>query len=101
MPKIKPVHPGEILDEEFMTPMGLSAYKLAQASGLTQSTIGQIKAGRRAITPETAIRLGAAFGTSAEFWLNLQSRYDLEHARNQQPRLAGEVTPVSKLVDAV
>lgn len=78
--KIPPVHPGEILIEDFLEPLGITQYRLAKAVGVSQRRIGEIVQGKRAITADTAIRLGHAFGTSPQFWMNLQSRYELERA---------------------
>ena len=74
-------HPGEILLEEFLKPMGLSQYRLAKEIGVPQRRIGQICAGQRAITPDTALRLAAFFGTDAQSLVNLQAYYDTELAR--------------------
>jgi addiction module HigA family antidote len=79
-----PLHPGYILKEEFMIPLGITGYKLAKDVGVTQITISQIVKGRRKITPDAAIRLSKYFGNSAEFWLNLQDIYDLKIARNMK-----------------
>jgi len=73
--------PGEILDEEFLQPTGISQYRLAKAMGVPARRINEIVKGQRAITADTALRLGAFFGTDAEFWLNLQSHFDIERAR--------------------
>lgn len=78
MNKINKVHPGEILLEEFLKPMNISQYKLAKDIGVGGIRVNQIVNGKRSITPDTALRLGIYFGTSPEFWMNLQSRYDLE-----------------------
>ena len=78
---LPPVHPGEILAEEFMAPLSLSANKLAILLSVPGNRISQIIAGRRSITADTAYRLAKCFGTSVELWLNLQSRYELEKAR--------------------
>ena len=78
---LPPIHPGEILLEEFLTPMGISQYRLAKEIGVPQRRIGEIVAGNRAITADTALRLAAFFGTDAQSWVNLQSRYDTETAR--------------------
>jgi len=75
---IPPIHPGEILLEEFLGPMGISQYRLAQGIGVDARRINEIAHGKRAITADTALRLGRYFGTSARFWLNLQTHYDLE-----------------------
>ena len=73
----EPIHPGEILLEEFLRPMGISQYRLAKDIGVPQRRISEITQGKRAITADTALRLGRYFGMEAQFWLNLQSRYDL------------------------
>lgn len=78
---IDPVHPGEVLLHEFMTPLGLSANALAGRLGVPANRISMIAAGKRGITGDTALRLAAAFGTTAEFWMNLQKRWELEVAR--------------------
>ena len=74
-------HPGEILLEDFLRPMGITQYRLAKEIGVPQRRIGQICAGQRAITPDTALRLAVFFGTDAQSWVNLQAHYDTEHAR--------------------
>lgn len=79
--KIPLAHPGEILLEEFLKPMGITQYRLAKEIGVPQRRIGQICAGQRAITPDTALRLAAFFGTDAQSWVNLQAHYDTEIAR--------------------
>ncbi len=73
-----PIHPGEILMEEFIRPMGITQNKVAVAIGVPPRRINEIVLGKRRITAETALRLGRYFGMSAQFWINLQSRYDLE-----------------------
>lgn len=77
-------HPGELLLLEFLEPAGISQSRLAQASGISVSRINDLIKGRRGITPDTAIRLGAALGISAEFWLNLQHDYDMRLARRER-----------------
>ena len=77
---LSPIHPGEVLLEDFMKPLGLSQYRLAKDIGVTPIRISQIVNGHRAITVDTAMRLARYFGTSAEVWLHLQVRYDLEVA---------------------
>ena len=86
--RIGPVTPGEVLREEFMVPLGLSGRALARELGVPSNRITEIVAGERAITAETAILLGERFGTSAEFWLNLQMADDLEAARRRMHREA-------------
>ena len=72
------IHPGEILQEEFLVPMGISQYRLANDLGVSPRRINEVVHGTRAVTANTALRLARYFGTSAQFWLNLQSHYDLE-----------------------
>lgn len=74
-------HPGVILLEDFLKPMGITQYRLAKEIGVSQRRIGQICAGQRAITPDTALRLGVFFGVDAQNWVNLQAHYDTEIAR--------------------
>ena len=76
--ELPPIHPGEILREEFLGPMGISQYRLAKDISVPPRRINEIVHGKRAITADTALRLGRFFGMSAQFWLNLQTRYDLE-----------------------
>lgn len=91
---IEPIHPGEILIEEFLKPMGVTQYRLAKSISVPQRRISEIVHGRRAITADTALRLGRFFGMEAEFWLNLQSRYDLVTAGQKLgARLDEEVQP--------
>ena len=73
-----PIHPGEILSEEFLKPMCISQYRLARAIDVPPRRINEIVHGKRSITPDTALRLSRAFGTSDRFWLNLQTRYVLD-----------------------
>ncbi len=75
---LSPIHPGEILQEEFLTPMEISQYRLAKDISVDPRRINEIVHGKRAITADTAFRLGFYFGMTPEFWLNLQSHYDLE-----------------------
>ncbi len=81
--KLPPVHPGEILWEDFMQPLGLSQYRVAKDIGVPALRISQIIRGQRAITADTALRLARYFGTSAVVWTRLQARYDLEIAEQQ------------------
>jgi addiction module HigA family antidote len=74
----EPIHPGEILLEEFLEPLEISQYRLAVTIGVPPRRINEIVHGKRAITPDTALRLSRALGTSERFWLNLQNRYDLD-----------------------
>jgi len=86
--RIGPVTPGEVLKEEFMVPLGLSGRALAREFGVPSNRITEIVAGDRTISAETAIMLGERFGTTAEFWLNLQMAHDLEQARRHSCRAA-------------
>lgn len=83
MAKLPNIHPGEILYEDFMQPMGLSKNALAKQMGVPATRIGDITLGRRAITADTDLRLAKVFGTSEGYWLRLQNAYDLEEARRQ------------------
>jgi antitoxin HigA-1 len=78
--KLAPLHPGEILREEFLVPLGLSPGALAKAMGVPRTRVERIAAETSGITADTALRLGKALGTSTELWLNLQTRYDVETA---------------------
>ncbi len=90
--KLPAVHPGEVLAEDFLAPFGLSQYRLAQGISVPPRRINEIVHGKRAISADTALRLGRFFRTSAQFWLNLQARYDLETARDRLgTRLVEEV----------
>jgi addiction module HigA family antidote len=82
MEKLKNIHPGEILKEEFLEPLELSAYRLSKETFIPQTRVGEILKGNRRITADTALRLAKYFGTSAKFWLGLQDDYDLEEERN-------------------
>ncbi len=76
--KLSPIHPGDILLEEFLQPMGISQYRLAKSTNVPARRINEIVHGKRSITADTALRLSRFFGMSDRFWLNLQTRYDLE-----------------------
>lgn len=84
---LSPIHPGEVLLEDFMKPLGLTQYALAKALHVTPMRISQIVRGERAITADTALRLARYFGTSPDVWLGLQARYDLDLARAKLFRL--------------
>ncbi len=92
--RLPPVHPGEILHDKFLKPMDISVYELANAIKVPRTRANDIVLGRRAITVDTAIRLGRYFGTSSEFWINLQARYDLDVAdRTIRRRIEKQVSP--------
>ena len=80
--KLPNIHPGQVLKEEFLIPMNLSAYRLAKEINVPETRISAIIRGKRAVTADTAIRFAKFFGTTAEFWLNLQNLYDLEEEEN-------------------
>ena len=81
--KMSPVHPGEILMEEFLTPMGISQYRLAHDISVPPRRINEIVHGTRGVTADTALRLGRYFGISPQFWLNLQGHFDLEQEQDR------------------
>ncbi len=94
--KLDPVHPGEILQKEFLEPMGLSQNKLAMALGVPARRINEIVLGKRSITADTALRLARYFKTSPQFWLGLQMDYELDMAEDAlNGRLEKEITPMS------
>ena len=95
--KLPPIHPGEILLEEFLKPMGISQYRLSKDIGVPPRRINEIVHGKRSITAGTALRLARYFGTSERFWMNLQSRYDLELEKDKLGRrLIDEVHPIAQ-----
>ena len=90
--KLAAVHPGAVLLADFIEPMGITRYRVAKAIGVQQRRIDEICAGLRAITADTAVRLGLAFGIEPQFWLNLQAQYDIEVIqRDRGEQLAGEI----------
>jgi len=90
--KLPPIHPGEILLEEFLNPMGISQYRLAKDTSVSARRINEIVHGQRAISPDTALRLSRYFGLSERFWINLQARYNLEVEKDRlKDRLDREV----------
>jgi addiction module HigA family antidote len=86
------IHPGEILLEEFLTPMGISQNALARAAGVPPRRINEIVLGKRGVTADTAVRLAAALGTSERFWLGLQADYDLEEAHRALGKIVDQIT---------
>ena len=92
--KLAPIHPGEVLMEDFIQGFGITQNKLAVSIGVPPRRIHVIVHGKRAITADTALRLGKYFGTSAQFWLNLQTHYDLDIA---QDRVAGQIEAITPL----
>jgi addiction module HigA family antidote len=95
MAKLKPIHPGEVLREKFMMPLGLNANALALALHVPAPSVYEIIREKRGISPETALRLGVAFKTTPDFWLNLQSEFNLRVARNEKEAMVrSQVRPV-------
>jgi antitoxin HigA-1 len=92
---MEPVHPGEILYEEFLAPLALSQYQLAKEINVPARRINEIVHGQRRITADTALRLARFFGTSERFWLNLQSRYDLEIEKDRLGDSLDDIRPMT------
>lgn len=96
MAKISNIHPGEILLEEFLKPMGISAYKLSKDVGVPQTRTSQIIKGKRRITADTALRLSKYFGTSVKFWLGLQNDYDIEEVRRKLNNQLAQIPEITQ-----
>ena len=97
--RLPPIHPGEVLQEEFLEPLGVSQYRLAKSINVPARRINEIVHGKRGITADTALRLARFFGNSERFWINLQSHYDLEVARDRLgDKLDTEVQPLAAVV---
>lgn len=95
--ELEPIHPGEILTEEFLAPLEISQYRLARDISVPARRINEIVQGKRGISADTAVRLATYFGTSDRFWINLQSHYDLEVRKDKLgPRLKKEVTALQR-----
>ena len=94
MAKLKNIHPGEVLSEEFLIPFGISAYKLAKDINIPQTRVSEILKGNRRITADTALRLSKYFGNSAKFWLGLQDDFDLEEEANAKSNLIDNITTI-------
>ena len=94
MAKLKNIHPGEVLSEEFLMPFGISAYKLAKDIGIPQTRVSEILKGNRRITADTALRLSKYFGTSAKFWLGLQDDFDLEEEAAAKSNLINSIPTI-------
>jgi antitoxin HigA-1 len=92
-----PIHPGEVLVEEYLLPLGVTQHRLAVSIGVPPRRINEIVHGKRRISADTALRLARFFGTSERFWMNLQGRYDLELERD---RLAGSLEEIRPLASA-
>lgn len=94
MEKLKNIHPGEILNEEFLIPLGITAYRLAKETFIPQTRISEIIKGNRKITADTALRLSRYFSNSPNFWLGLQMDYDLEEEAIQKEKELNEIKPI-------
>lgn len=94
MTKLKNIHPGKVLSEEFLVPFGISAYKLAKDIGIPQTRVSEILKGNRRITADTAIRLSKYFGNSAKFWLGLQDDFDIEEETNAKSGLLDNIPTI-------
>ena len=93
-PTMPPIHPGEILAEEYLTPLGVTQHRLAVAIGVPPRRINEIVHGKRRISADTALRLARYFDTSERFWMNLQARYDLEAERDRLAPILDEIRPL-------
>jgi addiction module HigA family antidote len=93
-PPMPPIHPGEILAEEYLAPLGLTQHRLAVAIGVPPRRINEIVHGKRRISADTALRLARFFGTSERFWMNLQARHDLEAERDRLAPILDEIRPL-------
>lgn len=94
MKKLKNIHPGEVLLEEFLIPLGISAYRLSKDTNIPQTRISEIIKGNRRITADTAVRFSIYFGNLAKFWLGLQNDYDIEETVGQKAFLLKTITPI-------
>lgn len=95
MENISNIHPGEILEKEFLEPLNITAYKLSKAIGVQQTRISLIIKGERGITADTAIRFSKFFGTSPEFWMNLQREYDLRRVKFEIKEIIDNIVPIT------
>lgn len=95
MADFEPTHPGEILAEEFLEPLGITAYRLAKEIGVPQTRLGEIIAGRRSITADTGLRLSRALSLSDMFWINLQARYDADMVRIDKSQELERIHPLA------
>lgn len=96
-----PTHPGEMLLEEFLNPMEITQRQLANAIHVPYQRVNEIINGRRGVTPATALRLAKFFGMSADYWMNLQQRWDLYHAKKSEDKLLNTIKPVTPAITAV
>lgn len=94
MENLKNIHPGEVLKEEFLVPLGITAYRLSKETFIPQTRVSEIIKGNRRITADTALRLSKYLGTSAKFWLGLQDDYDLEEEKNSKKKSFENIKPI-------
>lgn len=94
MEKIMNIHPGEILEKDFLEPMGITAYRLSKSIGVQQTRISQIIKGKMSVTANMATRLAKFFGTSAEVWMNLQSQYEIRKVKEQNKAILDRISPM-------
>jgi len=94
METLKNIHPGEILNEEFLIPLSISAYRLAKETFIPQTRVSEILKGNRRITADTALRLSRFFGNSPKFWLGLQNDFDLEEEGTQKRKVLNDIKPI-------
>ena len=99
MSKVPNIHPGEILSEEFLKPMGITPYRLSKETGIHQTRIGEIIKGKRSISVVTALRFARFFGNSPEFWINLQNHFEIEEKRKLIEKELKSIKPFSTSVD--
>ena len=92
--KLKNIHPGEVIEEEFLRPLGISRYRLAKDIDVPQTRIAEICKGRRGITADTALRLAKYFGTTPKYWLGLQEDYDLEEEARKNKKVLASIEPM-------
>ena len=95
MANLKNIHPGEVLKEEFLEPLGITAYRLSKETFIPQTRVSEILKGNRRITADTALRLSRYFGTSAKFWLGLQDDYDLEEENISKKETFQNIKPIA------
>ncbi|MEQ9403547.1 MAG: HigA family addiction module antitoxin [Cyclobacteriaceae bacterium] len=94
MEKLMNIHPGEILERDFLEPMGITAYRLSKSIGVQQTRISQIIKGKMSITADMATRLAKFFGTSAEVWMNLQSQYEIRETKQKNKDILDQISPL-------
>ena len=94
--RLPPVHPGEVLREDFLSPMGLSAYAVARACGVPRTRIERLAREETPVTADTALRLARYFGTTAEFWMGMQAQHDLEHAEDAAGAELRRIEPIKR-----